>query len=485
MKQFPTTIKSIKEGLLSGDFTSQDLVSNLIEYIEETEAKINAFISIDADKAMQDAQAADQRGYQDSTKLLNGVPIAIKDNILTKDFKTTAASKMLEDFVPVFDATVVTKLKEAGAVIIGKLNLDEFAMGGSTETSYFGTTHNPWNLNCVPGGSSGGSGAAVASRQIPAALGTDTGGSIRCPAANNGIVGMKPTYGTVSRYGAIAFASSLDQVGPMTLNVEDNALLLQVIAGHDENDSTSLKDIDTDYSKYIGQSIEGLRIAFPKEYKSDIIQAEIRQAMEEAAAFFESQGAIVEEVSLPHSKYGINTYYVIASAEAASNLQRFDGIRYGYRSPEASNLDEIYVKSRSEGFGSEVKRRIMVGTYSLSSGAYDKFFKKAAQVRTLIKQEFEQVLSDYDLIMGPTTTSTAFEIGTRTKDPIQMYYSDLLTVPVNLAGIPSISIPAGFDHKNLPIGLQLMAKPLEEARIYQVAYKYEQHHDFVSKSPSF
>ncbi|WP_282920403.1 Asp-tRNA(Asn)/Glu-tRNA(Gln) amidotransferase subunit GatA [Ignavigranum ruoffiae] len=483
MKEFPTTIKEIQIGLKAGQFTSVELVEHLFDYIDATDQQLNAFISLNKEEALKAAHEADQRGYQDSSFALNGVPIAIKDNILTKDLRTTAASKMLEDFVPVYDATVIRKLKEAGAIIIGKVNLDEFAMGASTETSYFGTTHNPWNLDYVPGGSSGGSGATVASRQVPASLGTDTGGSVRCPAAYNGIVGMKPTYGAVSRYGAIAFASSLDQIGPMTLTVEDNAKLLSVIAGHDDQDGTSLEAIDTDYSKFIGQSIEGLRIAFPKEFKSDKIQTEIRQAMEEAAAYFESQGAIVEEVSLPHSKYGINVYYIIASAEASSNLQRFDGIRYGYRSPEASNLEEVYFKTRSEGFGAEVKRRIMMGTYSLSSGAYDEYFKKAAQVRTMIKDEFNQVFENYDLMMGPVTTTTAFKIGTRTQDPIEMYLADLLTVPVNLVGIPSISIPAGFDQNHLPIGLQLMGKALDEARIYQVADNFEKNHDFVNQRP--
>lgn len=483
MTMYPTTLIGMKEALADGSLSSVELVNHVFSQIEALDPKINAFITLNKDQALAAAQAADEAGYQDTGKILNGLPIAIKDNILTKDLKTTAASKMLENFVPVYDATVIRKLKEAGAIIVGKVNLDEFAMGGSTETSYFGVTSNPWDLNRVSGGSSGGSGAAVASRQVPASLGSDTGGSVRCPAAFNGIVGMKPTYGAVSRYGAIAFASSLDQIGPMTLTVADNALLLEAIAGHDEMDGTSLEAIDTDYSKYLGQDIKGMKIAFPKEFKSDKIQLEIRQAMEEAAKFFQDHGAIVEEVSLPHAKYGINVYYIIASAEASSNLQRFDGIRYGYRSPNASNLEEVYVKTRSEGFGKEVKRRLMLGTYSLSSGAYDRFFKKAAQVRTLIKQEFEAVLADYDFILGPTTTSTAFEKGSR-NDPIEMYVADLLTVPVNLAGLPSISVPAGFDQNHMPIGMQLIAKPLDEARLYQISHYFEINHDFVEQSPS-
>lgn len=484
MSKYPTTLIDMKEALAQGQITSVDLVNHVFAQIEALDGKINAFISLNKDQALAAAQAADEAGYQDPAKILNGLPIAIKDNILTKDLRTTAASKMLENFVPVYDATVISKLKEAGAIIVGKVNLDEFAMGGSTETSYFGVTSNPWDLDRVAGGSSGGSGAAVASRQVPAALGTDTGGSIRCPAAFNGVVGMKPTYGAVSRYGAIAFGSSLDQVGPMTLTVADNALLLQAIAGHDEMDGTSLEVIDTNYSKYLGHDIKGMKIAFPKEFKSDKIQAEVRQAMDEAAKFFQAHGAIVEEVSIPHVKYGINAYYIIASAEASSNLQRFDGIRYGYRSPNASNLEEVYIKTRSEGFGKEVKRRLILGTYSLSSGAYDRFFKKSAQVRTILKQEFEAILEDYDFILGPTTTSTAFEKGSR-NDPIEMYVADLLTVPVNLVGLPSLSLPAGFDQNHLPIGMQLIGNYLDEARLYQIAHYFEINHDFVEQSPSF
>lgn len=484
MKQFPSTIIEIKQALAEGQFTSVELVEYLFDRIEATESKIHAFVSLCKEEALKAAEMADQRGYESDVYKLNGVPIAIKDNILTKGIKTTASSKMLENFVPVYSATVIERLEAAGAVILGKLNLDEFAMGGSTETSYFGMTKNPWDLDRVPGGSSGGSGAAVAARQVPATLGTDTGGSVRGPASFNGVVGMKPTYGSVSRYGVIAFGSSLDQVGPMTLTVEDNALMLEVIAGHDEHDGTSLANLDTNYSAKIGQSIEGMRIAIPKEYLSDAIEPSVRQAIEAAAEYFVSQGAIVEEVSLPHSKYGINVYYIVASAEASSNLQRYDGIRYGYRSPNANNLDEIYVKSRSEGFGNEVKRRIMMGTFSLSSGSYDKYFKKAAQVRTLIKQDFDKVFENYDLIIGPTTVSTAFKIGEKTQDPVEMYLADLLTVPINLAGIPSLSIPVGFDDKGLPIGMQIIGDMETEATIYQLADNFEKHHDFVKQSPT-
>ena len=354
MTVFPTTIKEMKAGLKAGDFTAVELVEHTFNQIETIDAKVESFLALNKEAALADAKAADERGYGEDAPVLNGIPIAIKDNIVTKDLTTTAASKMLEDFNPTYDATVVEKLKNAGAIIVGKVNLDEFAMGASTERSAFKTTRNPWNLDRVPGGSSGGSAAVVASRQVPASLGSDTGGSIRQPAAFNGLVGLKPTYGTVSRYGLIAFGSSLDQIGPMTLTVEDNALILEVIAGHDRHDSTSLPNLPMNYGAKIGQPLTGMKIAFPKEYKDEVIAEDIRQAMRAAADYFTSQGAIVEEVSLPLIKYGINVYYIISSAEASSNLQRFDGVRYGYRSESAHTLEEVYVKSRSEGFGDEV-----------------------------------------------------------------------------------------------------------------------------------
>ena len=480
----PTTITAMKKGLAAGEFTAVEIVQASFDRIEATEDQISAFISTNREYALEQARLADERGYGDDAPLLNGIPVAVKDNIVTKDFPTTAASKMLDGFMSVYDAHVVQRLKDAGAIIIGKVNLDEFAMGGSTETSYFGTTSNPWDTSRVAGGSSGGSGAAVAARYVPASLGTDTGGSVRNPAAFNGIVGMKPSYGTISRYGVIAFGSSLDQVGPMTLTVEDNALLLEVLAGHDPHDSTTLPEMDTNFRQKIGQPLKGLKIAFPKEFKSDKVRPYITQQMEAAAQFFQDQGAIVEEVSLPTAKYGINVYYIMASAEAASNLQRYDGMRYGYRSPEAKNVEEIFVKSRSEGFGEEVKRRIMIGTYTLSSGSFDHFYKKAGQVRTKITQEIVAIFDEYDLIMGPTTLSTAFKKGERMDDPMDMYLADLLTVIANLTGIPAISIPAGFDEQKLPIGLQLMALQGQEALIYQVAHAYEVAHDFVNESPS-
>lgn len=487
MKEFPHTIIELKKGLEAGDFTAVELVEHTYNKITELEEKVHSFINFEEEKesALESARLADERGYGEDAPLLNGIPVAIKDNILTKGLTTTAASKMLETFIPTYDAFVVKKLAEAGAIMIGKVNLDEFAMGGSTENSAFKISRNPWDLERVPGGSSGGSASSVAARQVPASLGTDTGGSIRQPAAFTGIVGMKPSYGKVSRHGIVAFGSSLDSVGPMTLTVEDNALMLQVIAGNDPNDATSLPDEGTDYSSLLGKPIEGLKIAFPKEYKSEAINEEIRNAMIKAKEFFCEKGAIVEEVSLPHSEYGINVYYIISSAEASSNLQRYDGMRYGYRAEESSSLDDIYVKTRSEAFGNEVKRRIMLGTYCLSAGAYDLFFEKAARVRTLIKQDFNNVFSDYDLIMGPVTTSTAYKIGGKIEDPLEMYVADLLTIPVNLAGIPSISVPAGFDSNQLPIGLALHGPVNSEALLYQVAHAFEQGHEYSQKMPEF
>ena len=485
MKQLPQTITEIRAGLKAGKFTAVQLIEATYAKIEATEDQVKSFINYQEHKAaaLEAAAKADQLGYDREDLLLNGIPIGIKDNILTKDYLTTAASKMLENFRPTYDAFVVKQLQKAGAIIIGKLNLDEFAMGGSTENSYFKTSHNPWDLDRVPGGSSGGSASAVAARQVPASLGTDTGGSIRQPASYTGIVGMKPSYGRVSRHGVIAFASSLDQVGPMTLTVEDNALLLQVISGQDPNDAMSLPDVPGSFSERIGQTIRGMKIAYPKEYQSSAIAPEVRQAMDQAAAFFKEAGAVVEEVSLPHSEYGVNVYYIIASAEAASNLQRYDGIHYGYRAPQAKGLEDIYLQSRSQGFGPEVKRRIMLGTYSLSSGTYDKFFKKAAQVRTLIKEDFDRVFADYDLIMGPVTTSTAYKIGERIADPIEMYVADLLTIPINLAGIPSLSIPAGFDTQGLPIGMALTGPVGAEEVLYQVGHAFEKSHDYVQQTP--
>ena len=444
---------------------------------------MEAFLALNEEGALKQAQAADEKGYADGN-VLNGIPLGIKDNIVTEGVTTTAASRMLGDFMPIYDATVVTKLKEAGAVNVGKLNMDEFAMGGSTENSYYKKTKNAWDLTKVPGGSSGGSAAAVASGEVVASLGSDTGGSIRQPAAFNGIVGMKPTYGRVSRYGLIAFASSLDQIGPMTRNVTDNALLLEAISGYDKRDSTSLNMEVPKFSANLNGKVAGMKIALPKEYFQEGVSAEIQEAVRKAAVQFEEMGATVEEVSMPTLAYGIPAYYIIASSEASSNLQRFDGVRYGYRAENVNSLDELYIKSRSEGFGMEVKRRIMLGSFSLSAGFYDAYFKKAGQVRTLIKRDFANIFAGYDLILGPTTTTTAFGIGEKNDDPLAMYMDDLLTVTINLAGVPAISVPGGFSADGMPIGIQLIGNYFEEAKIYQAAFALEQANDYLDQHPN-
>ncbi|NEW63283.1 Asp-tRNA(Asn)/Glu-tRNA(Gln) amidotransferase subunit GatA [Granulicatella sp. zg-ZJ] len=477
------TLHEMHTALANKEITSVELTERAFDRIAQVDGKVEAFLALNKEQALEQAKQSDEKGYDKDNFTLQGLPIGIKDNIVTKGLKTTAASRMLEDFVPIYNATVMEKLNHAGAVTIGKLNMDEFAMGGSTETSYFAKTKNPYDLTKIPGGSSGGSAAAVASLEVPASLGSDTGGSIRQPAAFTNLIGMKPTYGRVSRYGLIAFASSLDQIGPMTHTVKDNALVLQTISGVDKHDSTSSALAVPDFSEKLATSVKGLRIALPTEYLQEGISKEIRESILKAADIYRQLGAIVEEVSLPHSKYGIPAYYIIASSEASSNLQRFDGIRYGYRSENVSNLEDVYVNSRSEGFGTEVKRRIMLGTFSLSSGYYDAYFKKAGQIRTLIKQDFEHVFEKYDVILGPTTTTTAFGIGEHLDDPIAMYMADLLTVPVNLAGVPALSMPAGFDKNGLPIGMQLIGRYYDEATLYQVAQAFETETQYYKQKP--
>ena len=413
-----------------------------------------------------------------------GIPIAIKDNIQVNGWEVTSASNILQGYVAPYNATVIDNMLSHGLTPFGRTNMDEFAMGSSTESSFYGKTLNPHNPKCVPGGSSGGSAAAVAGGIAIAALGSDTGGSIRQPAAFNGIVGMKPTYGRVSRYGLIAFASSLDQIGPMTRNVTDNALLLEAISGYDKRDSTSLNMEVPKFSANLNGKVAGMKIALPKEYFQDGVSAEIQEAVRKAAAQFEEMGATVEEVSMPTLAYGIPAYYIIASSEASSNLQRFDGVRYGYRAENVNSLEELYIKSRSEGFGMEVKRRIMLGSFSLSAGFYDAYFKKAGQVRTLIKRDFANIFAGYDLILGPTTTTTAFGIGEKNDDPLAMYMDDLLTVTINLAGVPAISVPGGFAADGMPIGIQLIGNYFEEAKIYQAAFALEQANDYLDQHPN-
>lgn len=475
------TIEELHELLVAKDISAVELTKATLEDIKAREEAVGSFITIAEEAALKQAAALDAKGI-DPDNVMSGIPLAVKDNISTKGILTTAASKMLYNYEPIFDATAVANAYDKDMIIIGKTNMDEFAMGGSTETSYFKKTKNAWDHSRVPGGSSGGSATAVASGQVRLSLGSDTGGSIRQPAAFNGVVGLKPTYGAVSRYGLIAFGSSLDQIGPFAPTVRENAQLLTVIAGSDRKDSTSAPVQIADYTSKIGQDIKGMKIALPKEYLGEGIDPKIKETVLAAAKHFEKLGAIIEEVSLPHSKYGVAVYYIIASSEASSNLQRFDGIRYGFRAADAKSFEDIYVKTRSQGFGDEVKRRIMLGTFSLSSGYYDAYFKKAGQVRTLIIQDFEKVFADYDLILGPTAPTAAFELDTLNHDPVAMYLADLLTIPVNLAGLPAISIPAGFAD-GLPVGLQLIGPKYSEEVIYQVAAAFEATTDYHKQQP--
>lgn len=479
MKFFDITVTELHQKLVDRELTVTELVSQTLDQIEADQAVLNDFVTINRDEALKQAQAIDEKGV-DPDNLWAGIPIAVKDNIVTKGLKTTASSKMLSNFTPIYDATVIERLKANDVIVIGKTNLDEFAMGGSTETSFYGTTRNPWDHTKVPGGSSGGSATTVAAGNSIAALGSDTGGSIRQPASYTGIVGVKPTYGRISRYGLIAFGSSLDQIGPMTRTVKDNAALLNIIAGMDERDLTSSDKKVPDFTAKIGQDIKGMKIALPKEYLGKGINEDVKATIKQAVQTLTDLGATVEEVSLPRSNYGVAAYYIIGSSEASSNLQRFDGIRYGYRADDVKNLEDVYVKSRSEGFGDEVKRRIMLGTYALSAGSYDAFFKKAAQVRTLIIDDFNKVFENYDLIIGPTAPTPAYKIGAEVDDPTTMYMNDVLTIPVNLAGLPAMSLPAGFS-EGMPVGLQMIAKPFDEQTMYQAGAAFEAATNFYQK----
>ena len=478
---YDKSVEELHNLLVSKEISAVDLTRATFDRIKETENDVDAFLTLNEEKAVKMAEAIDLKGI-DEGNVLAGIPIGIKDNIVTKDLVTTAASKILYNFDPIYDATVMHKVYESDLIPVGKLNMDEFAMGGSTETSHFKKTKNAWDHSKVPGGSSGGSAVAVAAGQVPVSLGTDTGGSIRQPAAFNGVVGMKPTYGRVSRFGLIAFASSLDQIGPFTRTVKDNALVLNAISGFDDKDATSSGREVPDFTKDILAGVKGMKIALPKEYLGEGIAPEVKETILAAAETYRKLGATVEEVSLPHSKYGVAVYYIIASSEASSNLQRFDGIRYGYRSANVNNLEDVYVNSRSEGFSEEVKRRIMLGTFSLSAGYYDAYFKKAGQVRTMIKQDFDKVFEEYDVIIGPAAPTVAFGLGENIDDPLAMYLADLLTIPVNLAGLPGMSIPAGFV-EGLPVGLQIIGKHFDEATMYRAAFAFEQATDFHLKKP--
>ncbi|RAK19093.1 aspartyl/glutamyl-tRNA(Asn/Gln) amidotransferase subunit A [Anoxybacillus vitaminiphilus] len=484
MSLFDHKISELHNMLHKKEISVSDLVNESFKRISEVEEKVQAFLTLDEENARAKAKELDEKlATEKEFGLLFGMPIGIKDNIVTKGLRTTCASKILYNFDPIYDATVMQRLHEADAITIGKLNMDEFAMGSSTENSGFQLTRNPWDLERVPGGSSGGSAAAVAAGEVPFALGSDTGGSIRQPAAFCGVVGLKPTYGRVSRFGLVAFASSLDQIGPITRTVEDNAYLLQVIAGLDPMDSTSANVDVPDYVSALTGDIKGLKIAVPKEYLGEGVSEEVRQSVLDALKVLEGLGATWEEVSLPHSKYALATYYLLSSSEASANLARFDGVRYGYRTDNAKNLIDMYKQTRSEGFGNEVKRRIMLGTFALSSGYYDAYYKKAQKVRTLIKQDFENVFEKYDVIIGPTTPTPAFKIGEKTSDPLTMYANDILTIPVNLAGVPGISVPCGFSN-GLPLGLQIIGKHFDESTIYRVAHAFEQATDYHKQKPA-
>ena len=481
MELYELTVHELLKKLDNKEITLEDITKSYINRIDEKEKDVQAFVTITDKEALEKVKDIKER----KTKLA-GIPIGIKDNICIKGVKTTCSSKMLENFVAPYNATVIEKLNEENMIYLGKLNMDEFAMGASTEYSAFKKTRNPWNLNTVPGGSSGGSAAAVAANMVPWALGSDTGGSIRQPSSLCGVVGLKPTYGLVSRYGLVAFASSLDQIGPITKDVEDCAMLLNVITGHDEKDSTSANIDKKDYTKALVQDVKGLKIGVPKEYFGNGINEEVKSAVKEAIKKYEEMGAIVEECSLDIADESLAVYYIIACAEASSNLGRFDGIRYGYRTKDFNNLKDIYINSRTEGFGAEVKRRIILGTYVLSSGYYDAYYKKAQKVRTLIRKEFEKLFEKYDVLLTPTSPTVAYEIGTKSNNPLEMYLADLCTVTVNIAGLPGMSIPCGIDSKGMPIGMQLIGKHFDEETILRAAYTFEQQEKFREKyKPEF
>jgi aspartyl-tRNA(Asn)/glutamyl-tRNA(Gln) amidotransferase subunit A len=484
MSLFDQKMTDLQELLHKKEISVTDLVKESYNRIKDVDEKVQAFLTLDEENALSQASALDSKLVNgEHSGSLFGMPIGIKDNIVTKDLRTTCSSKILENFQPIYNATVMDKLQAAGTITIGKLNMDEFAMGSSTENSYYQKTKNPWNLETVPGGSSGGSAASVAAGEVLFSLGSDTGGSIRQPAAFCGVVGLKPTYGRISRFGLVAFASSLDQIGPITRTVEDNAFLLNAISGLDPMDSTSANVEVPDFTKGLTGDIKGMKIAVPKEYLAEGVNEAVRQSVLDALKVLEKLGATWEEVSLPHSKYALATYYLLSSSEASANLSRFDGVRYGYRAEDVETLIDLYKRSRAEGFGDEVKRRIMLGTFALSSGYYDAYYKKAQKVRTLIKKDFEDVFEKYDVIIGPTTPTPAFKLGENVDDPLTMYANDILTIPVNLAGVPGISVPCGFSN-GLPLGLQIIGKHFDEASVYKVAYAFEQATDYHKQKPT-
>ncbi|MBI5675651.1 MAG: Asp-tRNA(Asn)/Glu-tRNA(Gln) amidotransferase subunit GatA [Nitrospirae bacterium] len=482
MELYRMTIEESKGAIDKGDITPSDLTNDLLQRISGVEEKLRAFVTVNSEEALIQVKMAEERLKKGGKQALQGIPIAVKDNICTEGFRTTCSSKILENFVPPYESTVTRKLKESGYILIGKTNLDEFAMGSSTENSAFGHTRNPWDISRVPGGSSGGSAAAVAADMCIAALGSDTGGSIRQPAAFCGVVGLKPTYGRVSRYGLVAFASSLDQIGPITKTVKDSAILLNIISGHDPYDSTSANLPVPDYTSVLGESIKGIKIGIPKEFFAKGLDSEVEDSVKKAVKELESLGALPVEISLPHTEYAVAVYYILATSEASSNLARYDGVKYGLR-VEGKDLLDMYMKTREAGLGAEVKRRIILGTYALSSGYYDAFYKKAQQVRTLIKQDFDKAFEKVDAIVTPTTPTPAFKAGEKTNDPLQMYLADIFTISVNLAGVPGISIPCGFTSNNLPVGLQIIGKQFDEEMILKISYAYEQSTNWHKKKP--
>ena len=478
MEIFDLTIHELHQKFKTKELSSVEATRAMLARIEAVDDRVNAYITVTAEKALAEAQAADRRIAGGEMAALTGIPVGLKDIFVTKGIRTTCGSKILENFIPPYDGTAVARLKGQGAVIVGKLNQDEFAMGSSSESSYFGATRNPWNLDCTPGGSSGGSAAAIAAREATVTLGTDTGGSIRQPASHCGCVGLKPTYGRVSRYGVIAYASSLDQVGPLTRDVTDAAIMLGAVAGYDPLDSTSVNTPVPDYLAGLAAGVKGLKIGLPAQYFLDGLDPDVQRAMDQAIALYKSLGAEIREVSLPHTEYAVATYYLVATAEASSNLARYDGVRFGHRSEAAKGLAEMYAKSRAEGFGEEVKRRIMLGTYALSSGYYDAYYLKAQKVRTLIRQDFLTAFEEVDLLLTPVAPTPAFRMGEKLADPLQMYLSDIFTIPVNLAGTCALSLPAGFSAGGLPIGLQLIGKPFGEQSILSAAYAFERETDW-------
>ncbi len=471
------TLKKLQDGLTAGDFSSVEITQQYLDKINANNALTNSFITITDDIALAQAKQADAAIAAGKAGALTGLPIAHKDIFCTDGVKTSCGSKMLDNFIAPYNATAVEQLSESGIVMLGKTNMDEFAMGSTNANSYYGPVKNPWDLDCIPGGSSGGSAACVAAGLAPAATGTDTGGSIRQPAALCGITGLKPTYGRVSRYGMIAFASSLDQGGPMAHTAEDCALLLQGMAGFDLKDSTSVDEAVPDYSATLNDSIEGLKIGLPKEYFADGLDADVAKVIEEAVAQYEKMGATVKEISLPNTHLSVPVYYIVAPAECSSNLSRLDGVRYGYRAENPKDLEDLYKRSRGEAFGTEVKRRIMVGAYALSAGYYDAYYIKAQQLRRLISQDFTKAFEEVDVIMGPVYPEVAFKAGEKSKDPVSMYLSDIYTLAVNLAGLPAMSVPAGFA-QNKPVGLQLIGNYFKEGKLLNIAHQYQQQTDW-------